>query len=541
MSRPEWPTGAGRLYPGIPALVFTIWAVVVPTLFGHRLLNADGDLLRHLRHGEWMLRHRSLIRHDPFSYTMHGKPFVGIEYGSQLLYALTYRVGGLAGVVALATLLIAGSYALLARFLLRRGVDPLLTYLVSIAATVLGATHWAARPHLVTLLAAVALLFFLEPGERRLPLWLLVPFFALWTNLHGGFVYGLTLIALYAAGSLTEWLAGGRDPAWKAKTLHYAAALTIVGAATLINPHGWDLHRHITDFFGEPFLRDHTAEFLSPDFHNAGGKLLLLSLVGVCAALALVPARPSCPRLFLVLGNVAFALQARRNVQLYAVTALPILALHANAAWRQLPDWRELRGIFARDARRGSNRVFMAGVGTALAAVALLHGRVGRWQAVPDRLDPRIFPVGAVAWARAQGLGGRVFHEFIWGGYILYAWPEQLVFIDGGTDFYGPALMRTYLQVVGAQPGWRDTLSARDVSLVLLPAHAPVVAELARDGGWRVRYCDSTAALLQRSPEAAGGPETRRLAACASPQGSAAASRGNRRSDRSRTEPRSRR
>ena len=37
--------------------------------------------------------------------------------------------------------------------------------------------------------------------------------------------------------------------------------------------------------------------------------------------------------------------------------------------------------------------------------------------------------------ARAEKLQGRIFHDFIWGGYLLYAWPEQKVFIDGGTDF----------------------------------------------------------------------------------------------------------
>ena len=51
-----------------------------------------------------------------------------------MLYAAAYRLAGLAGVAVLAGLVLALTYALVARFLIRRGGDPLLAYLVSMAA-----------------------------------------------------------------------------------------------------------------------------------------------------------------------------------------------------------------------------------------------------------------------------------------------------------------------------------------------------------------------------------------------------------------------
>ena len=500
---------AGRAalpYPSIPAVVFAIWGLVVPLVFSDRVLNADGDLLRHLRHGRWMLEHGSLIHQDPFSYTRGGNPFVGFEYGSQLVYALVHQAGGLAGVAIFAGLLIAASYAVLARFLLARGADPLLTYLVSIVAAVLGAVHWIARPHLFTLLGVMLLLHVLEPGARRVPAWVMLPAFALWANLHGGWVFAATLLGIYLTGAVLEWWLGGDRERWRATATYYASALAFGLAGTLLTPHGLELHRHIIAFFGEPFLRDNTHEFLSPDFHQAGAKMFLVVLLALIGLLAVVPGRPTWPRLLLLLANVAFTLQARRNIPLFAATVVPILALHFDGAWRSLPDWRGLRAVFERDARRGSTAVFVACVVAPLAVLAALHGRVGGRELVYDRLDRREFPVDVVARARAQGLQGRVFHDFIWGGYILYAWPEQKVFIDGGTDFYGSELMRTYMDVSGIQPGWRDTLAARDIDLVLMPTSSPMANELAHDG-WRVRDCDATAALLQRdstSSEAAG-------------------------------------
>jgi len=505
-----------RPYPSIPAVVFVIWALTVPIVFSARLLNADGDLLRHLRHGEWMLQHRAFLHSDVFSYTRGGDPFVAFEYGSQLLYATAHRIGGLTGVAILASLLIAGSYALLAKFLLARRADALLTYLVSIASAILGAVHWTARPHLFTLFAVMAMLFVLEPGERRPRLWLLVPAYALWANIHGGFVFGLTLLGIYLAGSVAEWWGRRGAADALADVRYYATALAAGVLGSLLNPNGWGLHLHIIRFFGEPFLRDNTHEFLSPDFHSAGGKMLLASLLAIVALFALVPGRPTLPRLFLVLANVAFALQARRNIQLYAATVFPILALHFDAAWRRLPDWRGLRAIFERDARRGTNAIFIGVVTALLCVLAVLHGRVGPLDLVPDRLDPKEFPIEAVARGRAARLEGRIFHDFIWGGYLLYAWPEQKVFIDGGTDFYGPDLMRTYMDVAGIQPGWRDTLSRRGISLVLMPTGSAMVNELAHDGDWRVWYCDRTAAFLRRDSLADGrAAATARIAQCA--------------------------
>ena len=488
------PTGLP--YPSIGAVVFTIWGLVVPLVFGDRLLNADGDMLRHLRHGAWILEHGRFIHTDPFSYTRGGDPFVSFEYGSQILYALAHQAGGLAGVAVLASLLIAASYAVLTRFLLSRGVDAFLTYLISIAAAILGAVHWTARPHLFSLLAVMLLLYWLEPGQRGPRVWWLAPMFLVWANLHGGFVFGLVLLGIYLTGSALEWWLGGDRPYWRTRVEYYAQALGIASLATLANPNGWQLHLHIIRFFGEPFLRDNTHEFLSPDFHTAGGKMLLAALLGIIALLALVPGRPTGPRLLLLLANVAFTLQARRNIPLLAATVFPVLAIHYDAAWRRLPDWRGVRKVFERDARRGRDAPFIAAVTLFLVALGLLRGSVLGYQLIPAQLDRHEFPVAAVQRARTVGVEGRIFHDFIWGGYILYAWPEQRVFIDGGTDFYGPELMKTYMSMTGLQPGWRDTLAAREIGLVLMPTQSPIVNELAQDG-WLVRYCDPTAALLE--------------------------------------------
>ena len=98
-----------------------------------------------------------------------------------------------------------------------------------------------------------------------------------------------------------------------------------------------------------------------------------------------------------------------------------------------------------------------------------------------------------------------MFNNFIWGGYLLHEWPEQRVFIDGGTDHYGEKLFNEYIQVWNLEPGWRDVLKHWHIDLALLPPESRLADELVRDGRWRPWYCDSTAVLLRRPPVTDGG------------------------------------
>jgi hypothetical protein len=450
---------------------------------------------------------------------MGGQPFVGFEYGSQIIYALVHRVAGLAGVAIFAGLLIATAYALLARFLLKVGVDALLTYLVTVAAAVLGAVHWAPRPHLFTLLLVVILLPMLESSatgrrsspaldpplsrlgrlktEDRRPL-LALPLFALWANLHGGWVFGLVLIGIYFAGHLLDWLVRVDRP-WQVTRMKQLAAMFGCGlAGTLCTPHFLKLHRHVFGFFGDRWLLDNTQEFMSPDFHQITGKLFLLALLGVMLALALSRERPNGPHLLVILAMTYFVLNARRNMQLFGVTALPVLAIHVNAAWKRLPDWRGIRGVFDRDAKTGITAPYVLALLALFAVLALSRGKVAGAEIIPNAVSPEEFPVAVVQRARAEHVTGRIYNDYTWGGYMIYAWPEQKVFIDGGADFYGPELTRTWSMIGQLQPFWRDSLERFGVDLALVPTGSAFAHELLREPGWRLLDCDATAALLQK-------------------------------------------
>jgi hypothetical protein len=380
----------------VPAIVFLFWLLVTPLLLANRMLNADGDLPRHLRHGETILAARDVIRLEPFTYTRPGVEFVGMEVGSQLLYTVVHRAAGLAGVEMAASVIIASALALMAAFLLRRGADPLLAFLTSMAAAMVGMLHWVARPHVISYVFIVLLLAMLE-RVRPPRWWQYALLFLVWTNLHGGWVFGGLLCGIYMVGWFLESRLPQAPPEAMARARNALMGGLVAAVACFLNPRRSAPRAHRPPFPGAFPPRQHQRVPLAR-LPRDRAEVLPRGAAGPDPRLRAHSAeRPRLPRLLLILAGVYFALISQRNITVFALTALPVAALSLDAAWRRLPDSRRLRAGFAHASAAASTWPWV-GVGALLAlVVALRHGRVGGVELVPDRFDPRIFPVALVS------------------------------------------------------------------------------------------------------------------------------------------------
>jgi hypothetical protein len=487
------------LIPSIPDLVFAGLTCLQIAAASIMLLNRDGDLPRHIAVGKVMLQSRGLPREDFFSHTAYGQPFLAYEWLSQIIFAAVHEFAGLDAVVVLTAAVIASAYALVAGFLIRRGVAAELVMFTVAAAALLGMTHWAARPHAFSFAASAILLRMLDPGKTA-RLWLFVPLFAVWANLHPGFLFGLGILGLMTVGDLFEAVAGEDRTAWRKAARYHATALGLGAAASLVNPYGVGLHLHSLQHLGSAEMMRATLEFRSPDFHSLGGQVFLGVLLLVLAAVGARRSRLSAPTLLIFLATVALSLNSRRYIALFGLVTLPMLALALAADWeRWVPRvMREPgRALAAGDrlARRGGVALVLTAV---LFGLAVSRGEGHTPQYIATEFDARVFPVDAVKFARTNQVSGRLYNDYKWGGYLTLAWPEQRVFIDGLADFYGIRIFRDALHVAGLKPGWRDVLDRWKIDLVLVPADSDVAAELAREPVWHVLYRDQVAALFQR-------------------------------------------
>lgn len=487
--------------PALPTLAFVTWLFIAAFGFGGRFLNGDGDTARHLRHGETILAQGDVIRNDPFSFTRPGERYVSFEYGAQVLLALAHRLAGLGGVVALGATLAALAVALTLRFMLRRGVEPAAAYIAAAVGAVLLATHWMARPHLFTFVLLALLLERLDRPKAPAPLAILA-LFVLWANLHGGWVFGLALLGAWALGRLVDAWRTGRPEDW---ALARATLWSVPAAAiaTVLTPYGPAAPLHLAAHLNDSALLRTAHEFRPPTFTDAGSIVFLLLTIGIAFGFARAWPRTGLPtpHLIAIIGFTVGGFLARRNIPLVALTALPLAMLHLDPLLRRLPEPPNLRRAFA-GAAGGS---WLPGA-LACGAVwlAAIVGDRGGPTLLPARFDASVFPVEAVASLRAMGRTPRLFNEYTWGGYVLWAAPGQRVFIDPGADFYGSALALDYLRVWEGKPGWRGVLARFDVDAALVPAGSPLAQSLEREPGWTVHHADATAVLLLRTPSAPG-------------------------------------
>ena len=193
----------------LPSLQDTIFLVVFLFLIvGGKDLLGDADTAWHIGIGRYILETGTVPDTGIFSYTAANMPWMAHEWLTELIFAVIHKCAGLNGIVLLAALAIAYTHSTFYGFLLSRRVNTALALILTIAVMATTSVHWLARPHILSM--PILLLWYMALEEYRLAakryLYLLPFVTILWVNLHGGFMAGLLLIAVYCLGSLAEFL-----------------------------------------------------------------------------------------------------------------------------------------------------------------------------------------------------------------------------------------------------------------------------------------------------------------------------------------------
>lgn len=469
--------------------VFLITWLFLATKPGWDRLLGDGDTGWHIRTGELILAAKAVPRTDPFSFSKPGAEWFAWEWLADVVLGGLHELLGLKGVVWFSGVLIAVFAVLLLRYTLWRGANPLVGLFVTFLAIGAASVHYLARPHLFTMLFLVVSLWLIEADLRRpdRTVWTLVPLTVLWVNLHGGFLVLLLCLGTVAGVRFAEALAApdARGPRLD-QARRYAMLTAACAAATLVNPYGWELHRHIYLYLRSDWIKKVVNEFQSPSFRAENVlQYELLLLCGLVAAGWLVLRRRYIEVIWIGLW-AHFSLQSARHIPIYAIIAAPIIAVELSRFWEELgarcgrSSWWQALEDFCRDLGRGLRRTTFWPVAAALVLLAL-DEPLG-W---PQDFPSSDFPVTIVQRNEERIRGRRVFTDDEWADYLLYRYyPEQRVFLDGRTDFYGPEIGDAYLDLMYGAPRWAEVLAEYEFDAVLVPPKRPLAALLELDPSW---------------------------------------------------------
>ena len=372
---------------------------------------------------------------------------------------------------------------------------------MAISASVL---HWLTRPHLFTfLLVAIWVISLERMRNRQSSRWWLLPLSMLfWVNLHGAFIAGFAILLIYWVGYLWDFVFIKEDD-FRASTRlfrkHLLWGSVTSLAVTMLNPGGINVWKTGIGFIGNAYLVNNTIEYLSPDFHQAYSWPFLIIVLLSMVLLGINQRRISATSIFMIVAWTAMGMFSARNIPIFAVVVTPVLGeigtrgIQLNKAFTRFINLDT--GLLVVEKTK---RYFSWAIPFTLIIILLLsQGMNLSSSKFGNTFDPRIFPVGAVNWLEKNPQGNRVFNEFTWGGYILYRlWPDQKVFIDGQTDFYGEQLTRQYAQVISMQDGWQQVIKEFNVDWMLLPANSVLASGIVKIQGWHIVYQDETAVVI---------------------------------------------
>jgi hypothetical protein len=521
---PAWNLGPAtttkwylRLFPSLNDLAFLLPVFVLfARMGGTQLLFSDGDTGWHIRTGEWILAHKAVPTVDLFSFTKPNNAWFAWEWGWDVLAALVHQYAGLAGIGFVTTLMLGIFTLLLYRLALRVSRNNVASFAVTALAAAVSSIHWLARPHLVSWIFVLIFLGVLENARagavNASSLRILLPALTvLWTNLHGGFVAGLIVIACYAVGEgLTSIFKSGTadtrsnlKAAWQASA-GYWQCLFLCAAGTLVNPYGWQLHRHIYAYLSDAELLDKIQEFQSISFH-AGPAIFLeiLLLISVFAIFSSLRSREFTPVVLICLW-AHFALQSARHIPLFAMVAAPFAAAVLSAGLERarfipaLKAFSETLADICMDLRslEFTPRLHI----TSAAALLIIAGLFAAGQKPFEaQFNAENFPAQAIP-VLEKHPGSRVFTTDQWGDYLLYRlYPAQRVFFDGRSDFYGSDFVKINQRILSAEHDWKSLLQQFGISLVVLKPETPLAAVLKLTPNAKVMFDDGKVIVFDTS------------------------------------------
>ncbi|HMO57786.1 MAG TPA: hypothetical protein PKC19_10535, partial [Roseiflexaceae bacterium] len=458
------------------------------------------DFWWHMALGRVIVETGGIPLADLFSYTRAGEAFYNQAWLAQLVMYALYSLGGLPLLLIVQSLLITAAYGLLLRLcLLRTGRLRLCVVVLLLATMPLSFDNWTIRPQSYAFPIFVAFLTLLSEYRlgRSNRLWLLPLLMILWVNLHGSFILGPVLIGLVLIAEMAKTFRPGAVvpeapmPATMARQLIGWGALTTL--AMLLNPRGPGVLVYVRDLLSSSQVTSLVTEWAAPTIRDTNGAIFFIFLIGCIVVLTYARRTPDFTDLLLAGALLWLALGATRNIVWFGFVATPLLVTQA-ATLLRAPAQRRFSG---------SPLINMLLIG--LLGLLLL---IGLPWLKPALLPPSIgaltapgTPQAAVAaLQREEPRPQRLFHAMGYGSYLIWAAPEQPVFIDPRIELYPFEQWVDYIDLGRARDVERLLGQYRfDAMLLDTIDQEALITYLAADPAWVERYRDEQTVLFVRS------------------------------------------
>jgi hypothetical protein len=418
-----------------------------------------------------------------------GKPWIAYSWLFELIvFGLYQRLGylGLILYVYFAAILI----TVFVHRLVKR-VEPRLAYSIGLTAVALFAMApvLQPRPWLLTILFFIVefdLLLAVRKSRNYRQLYLLLPVFVLWTNIHVQFVYGLFLLGLATLEQPVIQLLKKSHPDLDDSYALPPRLMSLITAAcmiaTLVSPYHIKIYAVLLDIFRQAGLYDPLSELKSMEFRTMPDFFaLMLTLV---AAYSLGRSR-NIKVFWIVLFVVSTILSFRSRRDVWFATTIAVVMIPLMFSTIRTSQTYVLSAV--------QKLIIITAV------VVLLFPTARASHAREDELQLAVantFPVDAANFVEQQGYSGPIYNYYDWGGYLMWRFPNLLVSIDGRNQVHDMDRLRHYMGIWNGAPGWASDPELSSARLVIAEKVLPLSQLLRLDPRFKLVYEDELATVF---------------------------------------------
>lgn len=445
-------------------IVFLFYALFFILLLRNSLSYLDPDLGWHLKMGEDISIYKKVNYENYYNFIFSNNDnyWINHEWLSDFLLFQGYSNFGYITVSIVFALVILLSIYLLNSFLIKNIITEkkFLLYLMPLELIGLIASlpHFGIRIQEISVLFVLLLFIILYNFEQNISnnkkfywknLVLLIPLIYLWSNLHAGFLLGISLLFFYFGIKVVEKIIlkyqnfsvfkffksfFSFKTVLSCKNLAIMMAFSLISIlTTTINPYGLKLFNFLFQYKNTAYLKNISEWLPQYSFPFMYWQILYIGIIITIIGIGVVSNYKKNKKILtlwsfsIAILFILLSLKSRRHFPLLFISTFTLIAEILFKEFGNLP----------KNSKKNSNNIstFLIKIYLIICFVSTISAILitSNFNKNPFSYFCTGYPCGAIKFLKynTNFEETRIFNSYVWGGFLINQYPEQKIFIDG--------------------------------------------------------------------------------------------------------------